>query len=166
LGFAGLDKVPPPPDVLHLLEQNRLEVTSRQAALKTIIPEKAGALQSLGIKLKSMEGNPHLAKLHAAMQRRITALAEEVRALRREYSENYSMLESDIRLIVSAGPARRRLRTSTPAISRFDGPAGNMIARRASGGHRLSLLLFGIVGSYSWRSPARRIRCWSPWYLW
>jgi hypothetical protein len=149
LGFAGLDKVPPPPDFLHLLEQNRLEVTSRQAALKTIIPEKAGALQSLGIKLKSMEGNPHLAKLHAAMQRRITALAEEVRALRREYSENYSMLES---LTVRLDRQRRGLRDDARAHIRHLAIPASTVRRQydrlgeAWAAISLSLLLFGLVG--------------------
>lgn len=149
LGFAGLDKVPPPPDVLPLLEKNHAEVAARQAALKALIPEKAGELQSLGIRLKSMEGNPHLAKQYAAMQRRMAALAEEVRGQRREYSENYAILES---LALRLERQRRGLRDdarahirhlAVPAIAsprRFDrvGEAWAAIS--------LSLMLFGIVG--------------------
>jgi ABC-type multidrug transport system fused ATPase/permease subunit len=48
----------------------------------------------LGIKLKGMEGNPHLAKQHAALEKSINQLAEEVKSLRREHSENLALLQS------------------------------------------------------------------------
>ncbi len=94
LGFGGLDKVPPPPDTLRLLEANCNEISARQVELEDLISTKAAALQSLGIKLKSMEGNPHLAKQYAALGKKITAMAEDVRGLRREQSENAALLES------------------------------------------------------------------------
>jgi hypothetical protein len=149
LGFAGLDKVPPPPEVQRLLEKNRAEVSSRQAALKTLIPDKAGELQSLGIKLRSMEGNPHLEKQHAAMLRRMTALAEEVRALRREYSENFAMLES---LTMRLERQRRGVREDARTHIRHLAVPSATIRRRldrlgeAWAAISLSLLLFGIVG--------------------
>lgn len=93
LGFAGLDKIPPPPDALRLLEKNAADITSRQALLGTLIPEKAGELQAMGARLKSMEDNPHLAKQYAALEKKIAALVEEVRGYRREYSENAALLE-------------------------------------------------------------------------
>jgi hypothetical protein len=149
LGFAGLDKVPPPPEVQRLLEKNRAEVSSRQAALKTLIPDKAGELQSLGIKLRSMEGNPHLEKQHAAMLRRMTALSEEVRALRREYSENFAMLES---LTMRLERQRRGVREDSRAHIRHLAVPSATIRKRldrlgeAWAAISLSLLLFGIVG--------------------
>ncbi len=94
LGFGGLDKVPTPHDAQRLLEKNCADMANRQNLLQTLIPDKAGELQTLGIKLKSMEGNPHLAKQYAAMQKRVSAMTEEVRGLRREFSENAAMLES------------------------------------------------------------------------
>jgi hypothetical protein len=149
LGFAGLDKVPPPPEVQRLLEKNRAEVSSRQAALKTLIPDKAGELQSLGIKLRSMEGNPHLEKQHAAMLRRMTALAEEVRALRREYSENFAMLEG---LSTRLERQRRGVGEDARAHIRHLAVPSATIRKRldrlgeAWAAISLSLLLFGIVG--------------------
>jgi hypothetical protein len=149
LGFAGLDKVPPPPEVLRLLEKNCAEVTSRQESLKTLIPDKAGELQSLGIRLKSLEGNPHLAKQYAAMQRRMTALAEEVRGLRREHSENHAMLES---LTIRLERQRRGVREDARAhIDHLAVPAAATQRRfdrlgEAWAAISLSLLLFGIVG--------------------
>jgi len=93
LGFAGLDTVPPPPQALQMLEQDCQEVSMRQAELEKLIPQKAAALQSLGIKAKGMEGNPHLARLYTALEKEIAALSNEVRALRREYSENTALLQ-------------------------------------------------------------------------
>jgi hypothetical protein len=94
LGFAGLDKVPPPSDALRLLEENRTELKVRQEKLESLIPAKARELHALGITWRGMEGNPHMARQYAAMEKRIAALAEEVRALRREHSENAVLWES------------------------------------------------------------------------
>jgi hypothetical protein len=93
LGFAGLDKVPPPPEALILLEKNCAEISARQKTLETLIPEKAGQLQSLGIRLKGMEGNPHLAKQYASLGKQKDLVKAEVRALRREHFENAALLQ-------------------------------------------------------------------------
>jgi hypothetical protein len=93
LGFAGLDKVPPPPQALGYLQKNCDEITARQNELENLIPKKAGELQALGMKLKGMEGNPHLAKQYAALEKKSNALAEEVKNLRREHSENTALLQ-------------------------------------------------------------------------
>jgi hypothetical protein len=93
LGFAGLDKVPPPPDALSLLEKNCAEITTRQEKLESLIPERAGQLQSLGIRLKGMEGNPHLARQYASLEKQKDSLVGEVRNLRREHFENAALLQ-------------------------------------------------------------------------
>lgn len=93
LGFAGLDKVPPPPETLTLLEENCAKLTGRQSELDWLIPQKAGELQAIGAQLKGMEGNPHLAKQYAALEKAKDALGAEVRALRREFSENAALLD-------------------------------------------------------------------------
>lgn len=149
LGFVGLDKVPPPPEVLRLLELNRSQVTSRQSALKTLLPEKAGQLQSMGIRLKSMERRPHLARQYASLQKKLAALADEVRALRREDAENHALLQS-----LTLGLERQRrgrheearahiqhLAVPAPAARRRFDRLGEAWAAIS-----LSLLLFAIVG--------------------
>jgi hypothetical protein len=93
LGFAGLDKVPPPPQVQQMLTANCQKVAQRQENLERSIPEKAADLQALGIKLKGMEGNPHLARQYAVLEKEMTALSGEVRALRREFSENKALYQ-------------------------------------------------------------------------
>ncbi len=93
LGFAGLDKVPPPPEALRLLEENCSEISDRQRELDHLIPKKAATLQALGMKLKGMEGNPHLAKQHLVLLKKMEALGSEVRNLRREQTENIALLQ-------------------------------------------------------------------------
>jgi hypothetical protein len=94
LGFAGLDRVPPPPLALRLLRQNIDQLESRQEELNRLIHEKTEKLQTLGTKLRSMEGNPHLAKQYVVLSRTVAELAAEVRMLRRERNENSALLES------------------------------------------------------------------------
>lgn len=153
LGFAGLDRVPPPPAVLPLLDENVSEVGDRQTSLETLIPEKSGELQALGIRLNSTEGNPHLAKQYAALNRKMAAAAEEVRGYRREYSENAAMLES---LTSQLEWRRRGLRDDARAhIHHLAMPAKNTGPRFERVGEAwaaisLSLLLLGIVAFLVW----------------
>ena len=93
LGFAGLDKVPPPPQMLQMLADNCGKVSQRQEELEELIPKKATELQAKGARLKGMEGNPHLAKQYAVLEKEINTLSAEVRNLRREVSENIALLQ-------------------------------------------------------------------------
>ena len=148
LGFAGLDKVPPPPDALRLLKKNCAEIVARQKELEASIPERARVLQSHGIKLKSMERNPHLAKQYLTLEKKIASLGEELRGMRREVSENSATLEGlNERLLalkegVSDG-VRDHIRTLTMPVQaahlRFGRAAEDWAALS------LSLLLIAIV---------------------
>jgi hypothetical protein len=93
LNFAGLDKVPPPPQALQMLAENCQKISLRQQELERLIPEKAAVLESIGIRWKAMEGNPHLAKQSAALEKETAAHSNEVHALRREFSENTALLQ-------------------------------------------------------------------------
>ncbi len=149
LGFAGLDKVPPPPEALTLLEENCAKVVARQSELERLILQKAGDLQALGIKLKGMEGNPHLAKQYAALEKVKDALGAEVHALRREFSENTAMLDGLTRRLerfrqgIQDDPQVHIRHLAVPvraARMRFERAA------QAWAAISLSLLLFTIVG--------------------
>jgi hypothetical protein len=93
LGFAGLDRVPPPSLAPRLLRQNADDLERRQQELNRLIDEKTAELQVQGTRLRSMEGNPHLAKQYVVMAKAVEQLALEVRGLRRERSENRALLE-------------------------------------------------------------------------
>src|SRR5215203_5455589 len=56
LGFAGLDRVPPPPVELDLLSAEVERLRGRQSALAEEIARNAAELQRLGLRLESMEG--------------------------------------------------------------------------------------------------------------
>jgi len=148
LGFGGLDKVPPPPDALHLLDENCAEITNRQTELMILIPKKTAQLQALGMKLKSMEGNPHLAKQFIALEKKMNAVTDEVRVLRREYSENTALLQGLTEQLkrhrqgLKDGPRAHIQHMAIPVKTttlRFDRVGETWAAIS------LSLLLFGIV---------------------
>jgi hypothetical protein len=164
LGFAGLDIVPPPPQALQMLSENCQKVSQRQAELESLVPEKAADLQILGIRLKGMEGNPHLAKQYAALEKEIGALSNEVRSLRRELFENSALLQGLTRRLerMKAGlQDNPQAHIRHPAVPddqsltlRFDRAAETWAAVS------LSLLLFVVAGliffapRYIWASLA------------
>ena len=150
LGFAGLDKVPPPPQALNMLETNCQKIIQRQEELTKLTLKKATELQELGIRLKGMEGNPHLAKQYSALRKQITSLAADVRTLRYERSENAALLQglqkrlARERMGEKDNPQGHVHHLATPAKAgrafRFDRAA------EAWAAISLSLLLFAIAG--------------------
>jgi hypothetical protein len=148
LGFAELDKVPPPPLELELLETECAALTARQGELEALILKQAGTLRRLGIRLESMEGSPHLAAAHERLESEVTRLTAEVKSLRGEQSENEALL---------GGMARRleRLRTDRREDPRAHirnaaepmPPAQMRFSRAAElwAAVSLSLLLVGLV---------------------
>ncbi len=164
LGFAGLDKVPPPPQAPKMLETDCQKIAKRQTELEVLIPEQAADLEALGIKLKGMEGNPHLAKQYAALEKEITARSAEVRALRREHSENeavYQGLTGRLALLqagIKEDPRAHLRHMAVPddpgQVLRFNRLAETWAATS------LSLLLFAIAAliffapNYTWAGLA------------
>ena len=150
LGFAGLDKVPPPPQALQMLSANCQTVSQRQTELEKLVPEKAAELQVLGMRLKGMEGNPHLARQHAALEKEIATHSNEVRTLRRELFENSALLQGLTRRLehlqagVQDSPQAHIRKPAIPddpgQALRFDRAAETWAAVS------LSLLLFVIAG--------------------
>ncbi|HZQ08571.1 MAG TPA: hypothetical protein VFD70_18460 [Anaerolineae bacterium] len=94
LGFSGLDKVPPPPQELPLVEERIADLSTRQEAIQTELEPKSRALEELGIQMRAMQGNTHLAIPYEQLQRQANILSEQVKALRREHSENAALLGS------------------------------------------------------------------------
>ena len=94
LGFAGLEKVPSPSDAVPLLKRNLSDLNDRQTTLEELIPQKVEELQTLGARLKSLENQPHLAREHATLHKKVQDVTEALHGMRRESSENEAMLES------------------------------------------------------------------------
>jgi hypothetical protein len=93
LGFAELDQVPPPPRELAVLEAECAELEARRSELDDLVPEESAALQELGIRLRSMQGSPHLAAQHEQLVGRMAEQTAKVKDLRRERAENEAILE-------------------------------------------------------------------------
>lgn len=150
LGFAGLDKVPPPPLAMQMLDQDCHELSTRQGVLEKLIPERAAALQACGIKLKGMVGHPHLAKQHAALEKEIALLSGEVRALRRELSENVFLLQGLTRRLEQMRAGREDdPHAHIRHLAIPDDPTRALRFERAAeawAAVSLSLLLFAVAG--------------------
>lgn len=94
LGFSGLDKVPPPPQELPRIEARMSELNARLNEIQVELAPQVSELQELGTQLRAMEGNPFLALPYEALQRRANQIAESIRSLRREESQNTALLET------------------------------------------------------------------------
>ncbi|MEW6092812.1 MAG: hypothetical protein AB1531_02495 [Chloroflexota bacterium] len=149
LGFVGLDKVPPPPQALKLLEAECAQITARQNELGKLIPDKNNKLQALGVKLRGMEESPHLAKQYAALEKQINSLAEEVKGLRREHSENSALLQGlayrldGLRSGLTGDP-RSHIRHLAAPVETVEARFSNAAETWAA--ISLSLMLFAIAG--------------------
>lgn len=94
LGFSELDKVAPPPLEIRQLRDQIAELDRREAELGAEILAKADELQEVGGRYASMRGNPHLAKPYRALGKTLDEMANAVRELRREHSENRAVRET------------------------------------------------------------------------
>ena len=94
LGFAGLDKTPPPSREAAILRQQVAELRKTQNELEATAAGKMEALQRLGAIWKGMEGKPHLAKKHAALGVDLNAKANELTLVRKDLSQNRVVLDA------------------------------------------------------------------------
>jgi hypothetical protein len=148
LGFAGLDKEPPPPQAVGLLNEDCSRIEGRQDELKRLIAERTVELQAIGVELGGLEGNPHLLSRHQTLLERSGTLRNELSGLRRELSENEAVL----------GALRQRLAMfeagKKPDPRAHIRKLGKPVAARevrfnraaeAWGAISLSIILFGVV---------------------
>ena len=99
LGFAGLDKTPPPPLEGSILRARMAVLRKTQKGLESDIESRTDELQRLGVMWRGMEGKPHLAKRHATLGAEIRAKSGDLSSKRKEHSQNSVMLDSlDYRL--------------------------------------------------------------------
>lgn len=94
LGWAGLDKSPPPDEALERIEQRCQAIGQEGARLKEIIAEKSARLLDLGVEAAAMQGYPHLAQLHASHQQQMAALSAELDELRARYASQEALQEA------------------------------------------------------------------------
>lgn len=148
LAFAGLDKEPPPPVSIELLEHDCEQLEQRQSELRALIKVKTGGLQALGVQMTGMEGNPHLLARYRVLTVESAALQRELSGLRKEFSENGAVLAAlrqRLGLLMSGrkpDPRAHIKRLAQPV------PCKAMRFNRITetwGAISLSVILFGIV---------------------
>ena len=129
LGFAALDRVPPPPRELEALEGERTLLQGRQSELERLIPEASARLQELGVRIRSLGGSPHLAAEAERLEALVADEAASLTGLRLERSANAAVLEGldrriDQRRQGRAEGARAHIRNAAEPVSvaqmRFD----------------------------------------------
>ncbi len=140
------------------MEAERL--SARQSELAAETAREAAELQRLGLRLESMEGNPHLVQQHRRLAAEVARLASRVKAAPRALRERRRarVLSGALARSSLRGSATTRAPTSTTppnpvplAQMRF----GRVAELRAA--FSLSMLLIGVVALIQFaRWPTRR----------
>jgi len=94
LGWAGLDKVPPPAQERTVLEQRKVALLARQQELDLKISTLSRDLQTMGEELAALRSGPHLATLYAEQEESLEDVAAAVQVLRKERAENVVLIEA------------------------------------------------------------------------
>jgi hypothetical protein len=94
LGWAGLDKVPPPQEALGLVRARHAAQEKRRAELIADIEEKSERLVGLGVEARAMRDQPHLEATYLQHVAMVEQLSAEVDALRAEYAAGGALLEA------------------------------------------------------------------------
>ncbi len=94
VGWAGLDKVPPPGAALDMVAARQEALVAQEIELQARIDGKSQELMGLGLELAAMRGEPRMVQRHEAHQTRIRELAEEVDQLRAEQAAGQALIES------------------------------------------------------------------------
>lgn len=94
LGWAGLEKVPPPPEALEILDRQRALNRQNQIELKLEVENLSSELAGLGIEATAMEGYPHMASTFEAYQEKIRTLSKQLKGLRKQLTIENAKLDA------------------------------------------------------------------------
>jgi hypothetical protein len=94
VGWAGLDKVPPPTEALEAILEQRSDIISRCDALRVEIDDKSRQLKKLGAELAAMRDRSHLDAPHRQGTRRVAELSGELDRLRGKLATDEAISES------------------------------------------------------------------------
>lgn len=93
LGWGGLDKVPPPPATLRVLEEQRKQRHAEQQELQQQIMELTNRLMGLEVESAATQGHIHLQEHTVNLQRQIRDCTEELDLLKARLATNTQVLE-------------------------------------------------------------------------
>lgn len=93
LGWAGLDKVPPPHETLTIVLRRQDRLQEKQRQLATEIEEKSERLVGLGVEARAMRDQPHMGATFQQQTEDVEQLSGELDELRAQYAANKTLLE-------------------------------------------------------------------------
>ena len=94
LGWAGLDKEPPPSAALGVVLARQEELAHQDTELQARIEEKSQELMGLGVEVAAMRGEPHMTERYESHQVRVRELSESVDQLRAEQAAGQALMQS------------------------------------------------------------------------
>jgi hypothetical protein len=94
VGWAGLDKVPPPTETLEAVLDQRADIASRCAVLGAEIDEKSRQLKKLGAEVAAMRDRSHLDAPYEEGTKRVAELSTELDRLRARLATDEAVSES------------------------------------------------------------------------
>jgi hypothetical protein len=94
VGWAGLDKVPPPTETLEAILEQRADIISRCDALRVEIDDKSRQLKKLGAELAAMRDRSHLDAPYQEGTRRVAELSGDLDRLRGKLATDEAVAES------------------------------------------------------------------------
>jgi hypothetical protein len=94
VGWAGLDKVPPPTEALETVLDRRRGIEARCATLRAEIDEKSRRLKELGVEVAAMRDRSHLYAPYEEGTKRLGELSKEVDRLRARLATDEAVSES------------------------------------------------------------------------
>lgn len=94
LGWAGLDKVPPPDEALPLVLQRRTALEARRMALAQEIEAMSKRLVGLGVEARAMRDRPHMEATYQQHAETLEQVSAELDGLREEYAADKALLEA------------------------------------------------------------------------
>ncbi len=94
MGWAGLDKVPPPTETVEAVLEQRDDIIARCETLRAEIDGKSRELKKLGAGLSAMRGRSHLDTPRAQATNRVAGLSTEIDRLRARLATDEAVSES------------------------------------------------------------------------
>ncbi len=122
LGWAGLDKVPPPDEALTIVLRQRTQLETRREELAQQIEEMSERLVGMGVEARAMRDHPHMEATYQQHAAAVSLLSAELDALRAQYAADKALLQA---LDLHAGhlrdgqrgPARAHIRRALRPLS-------------------------------------------------
>lgn len=148
LGWAGLDKVPPPDEALATLNCRQNHIKQQTIALKKAIDEKSAELSGLGIEALAISNQTHLEPVHHELRGKIRIASDELKELYRSLTiveakqEAFDLYETRLKQ-GDFGPMRAHIRRPLNPSQEIDLRLGRLA--EVFSAISIGLIMIGIV---------------------